>query len=188
MKSVRRSDTRAFFAYLTRAEGRKRRGCVPADSRPLKDPRGGLVISTSSFGERFSAPAVVDRTLTLADRNHVPLPPFRRVVNGPHESVLMSELRLALAHLASGKAPGPDGYPLEVFKRLPSLHPYLLALLNAMFRSGLIPGGLRRIFVVSFPKPGRGASAPANRRPISLLNSSIKIAECVVYHRLLPVV
>ena len=196
LKSVHRSDTRAFFAYLARAEGRKKRGFVPADSRPLKDPRGGLAISvrdkialiTASFGERFSAPAVVDRTLPLTDKNHVPLPPFRREVGESCAPVLISELRLALAHLASGKAPGPDGFPLEVFKRVPSLHPYLLALLNAMFKSGFIPGALRQIYVVSFPKPGKDASIPANRRPISLLNSLIKIAECVVYHRLLPTV
>ena len=61
LSAVRRSDTRAFFAYLARAEGRRQKGFVPADSRPMRDPRGGLVVSTldkialiTKFsGERF---------------------------------------------------------------------------------------------------------------------------------------
>ena len=195
LKSVHRNDTRAFFAYLARAEGRKRKGFVPADSRPMRDPRNGsLVVTplgkvaliTSAFGERFSAPAVVNPSLQLDNPNNLPLPPYRRQVEGQFERVSLPELKLALSKLSSGKAPGQDGFPVEMFKRLPVLWPYVLALINAIYNTGQIPGGLRSVIIVSFPKPGKDSSDPANRRPISLLNSIVKLLECVIYHRLLP--
>ena len=93
---------------------------------------------------------------------------------------------LSISHLPTRKAPGPDGLLVELYKKLTSLHPYLLKLLNDIYRTGAIPAALRDIYIVPITKQGKDPRDPQGERPISLLNSTKKILEGVVYQRLLP--
>ena len=134
LKKTNKNDTKALFAYLARSEGRKKWGFVPADSTPLIDTDGSLAINpqdkvrlvTKTFRARFSAAASNDPTLPTTDPNNVPIPPFRRPVRTPPQSVRKAEVLLALANLSEGRTPGPDGIPIDIPRRLPSLLPYIV--------------------------------------------------------------
>ena len=185
LKQTNRNDTRAMFAYLARSEGRKKWGFVPEDSTPLRDSTGRLVLTpqekvsliTNAFRMRFSAPAVLNTSLPATDPNNSPLQPFRRPVGATFRPVQTQEVLLALSNLSEGRSPGPDGFPMELYKRLPSMRPYVVALINSIYLTGYIPLALRSIFVVPLAKPGKDPADPHNKRPISLLNSLIKILE-----------
>lgn len=62
---------------------------------------------------------------------------------------------LAIARLTEGKAPGPDGYSVELYKRFYSLRPFPLVLLNGIYRAGNIPTILRAVYVAPVAKPGK---------------------------------
>ena len=177
-------------------EGRKQTSFTSSDAHPMIDKNGKLVLTpkdkvdliTDTFERKFAAPALNDPSVDNQDPNNIPLPPFRQRHMGTFEPIRLAEMRLAIAQLKEGKAPGPDGYPVEFYKRLPSLHPYLLALLNKIYESGEIPTELRAIYVAPIAKPGKDARDPANKRPISLINSIMKVMEGILYHRMLPLV
>ena len=147
LQSIKRHDARALFAYLAKSEGRKQKGFVPADASPMIDQQGCLIVSpkervqliTRTFRKRFAAPAVINPALPASDPNNVPLKLFRRENMGEFLPLRLQEMVLAIAHLSSGKSPGPDGVPVEIFKRLSSLQCHLLALLNAIYHTGDIP-------------------------------------------------
>ena len=194
LQSVRKDDTRAFFAYLAKAEGRKQQGFVPTDASPMLDEEGKLVLTpqervaliTRTFRKRFAAPAMTNPHLSKKDPNNVPLPPYRNMKMGSFQPIREQEMILAIEHLSTGKAPGPDGFPVEMYKHLKALRPYLLALLNGIYRTGDIPRELRTIFVVPITKPGKSPKDPGNKRPISLINTTMKILEGILYQRMIP--
>ena len=196
LKSVNKSDTRAFFAYLARSEGRKQQGFVPADSAPMRSENGELVLTgpekvgllTRALRRRFSAPAMLNPLLPRDDPNNVALPPYRKRMTGICEPIRAVEVKKALLSMAGGKSPGPDGLPVEIFQKITSLSPYLLKLLDAVYRTGHLPLEMRAIHIVPLVKPGKDPSDPNSSRPISLLNSITKILECIMYNRILPLV
>ena len=140
LRSVNKNDTRAFFAYLAKAEGRKQQGFVPADASPMIDERGNMVLTphekveliSRTFSRRFAAPAVTNPSLPAQNPDNVPLRLFRNEEMGQHRPIRLQEMLLAIAHFPNGKAPGPDGFPVEIYKRLNTLHPYILTLLDAI--------------------------------------------------------
>ena len=98
----------------------------------------------------------------------------------------LQELIKAINNLPKRKSLGPDGIPAEVFQRITALRPYLLAVMNNMFRTGDIPEQLGLVYVIPSPKAGKDPKLPENKRPISLLNAMVKIMETAIYRRILP--
>ena len=72
LQAVRKDDTRAFFAYLAKAEGRKRQGFVSTDASRMLDEKGQLVLTPHgrmllimrTFHKRFAGPAVTNPSLS----------------------------------------------------------------------------------------------------------------------------
>ena len=196
LETVTLSDTRALFAFLAKSERRKTSGFVPAGSAPLLDGRGNLVIShsdkvrlfTAAVNDRFTSPVEVAETGRMTHPSSSPLGPCRIPMTGTFQPVTRMEVQKAVDSLTKGKAPGPDEIPAEVYKRLPSLVPHLTVLANAIYCRGRIPKALRRVHVILLNKPGKDPKTPANRRPISLISTAMKLMESIVYRRLLPLV
>ena len=74
---------------------------------------------------------------------------------------------------------------MEVYKKLPALHPVMLEMFNHIHCSGEIPALLRLIHMVPIPKPGKDPGNPQNRRPISLICTGMKILEQSIYNRII---
>jgi hypothetical protein len=89
-------------------------------------------------------------------------------------SVTVGAVLTALDRMHSGRAPGPDGIPVE-FRRVGrgAWAPLLARLFSAMAACHTLPGEFTLGRVVPLPK-GDLASCLGNNRPITLLNADKK--------------
>ncbi|KAG1653117.1 hypothetical protein FOA52_010299 [Chlamydomonas sp. UWO 241] len=100
------------------------------------------------------------------------------------------ELQVALSHAARGKVPGGDGIPYEVYRHWRgSLSPLLLRVFNTGFgeagRTSPTPFALLlRGVVCLLSKPGKPGDELDGYRPITLLNSDVKLVMSIIANRL----
>ena len=195
LATVKRSNTRAFYAYLANADGRKSWGFAPAESAPILQGDKVLLLNQEkcealavAFHDKLQAPAALDPNGHHPNPDDHPLEPFRERIQGVHEIVTRIEVTKAIRSLNLRRAPGPDGFPLEVYRSLPALLPITTRLINLVYATGRFPRVLRRIHLVPLMKPGKDPHQVSSRRPIALLNTVIKITEAVIHHRMLQVI
>lgn len=99
-----------------------------------------------------------------------------------------SEITATIKSLPNGKSPGPDGFSNEYLKLYqPILVPHLCSTFNYVMTGGSIPAENMQATIVTLPKPGKSPDIPANFRPISLLNSDLKLYAKVLARRLFTV-
>jgi exonuclease III len=99
--------------------------------------------------------------------------------------VSVEEVRVALRHSASGKSPGLDGFPIEMYRKgAVVLLPLLARLFSAIGRTGLVPRHFLHGMIVPLYKKG-DKYEPENYRPITLLNSDYRLLAKVLANRLL---
>ena len=85
-----------------------------------------------------------------------------------------------LASLRTGKAPGPDGWPAEVFKQcVDQLCISLSILLNKYLESSVLPDGWKIGYITPIYKKGNETKVN-NYCPICLMSIVIKIFEAVI--------
>ena len=101
--------------------------------------------------------------------------------------ITLSELEGAIRKLQRGKAAGPDGLPIDIFKELnPNGHNMILHLLNTWWNGEQLSPEITQAHVVLIFKKGNKADL-GNYRPISLLNSVYKIYTTILQQRLAKV-
>lgn len=70
--------------------------------------------------------------------------------------VTAAEVAQAIAAMQSSKAPGPDGFPIEFYKKFASLlGPLLVAVYNESFDTGTLPPTLTQASISLIPKEGK---------------------------------
>lgn len=88
----------------------------------------------------------------------------------------VEELSEAMKGLSSGKAPGPDGLPIELYKTFAGkLLPHLLETFNESYEKGILPPSLRAAVISLLLKPGKCPLDRTSYRPISLMSCDTKI-------------
>ena len=97
----------------------------------------------------------------------------------------VSEIMNTIDSLSSGKASGPDGLPVKVYKMFKIT---LAPLLNNMFKHSLmvksLPSTLQLATITVIPKENKDPEDPASYRPISNQNTDSKILAKLLAHRL----
>ena len=79
-----------------------------------------------------------------------------------------------LFNVWSGKAPGPDGIPVEIYKKFSKkLQLHLLEMFNESYKTGILPPSLRSAIITLVLKPGKPPIA--SYCPISLMSCDTKI-------------
>lgn len=97
------------------------------------------------------------------------------------------ELCTTLGELQPGKAPGPNGFPCEFFKRyFLQLGPHYHQVVEESRERGFLPDDWRHADIVVFKKPGRPPESHISYRPISLLNVEAMILAKALANRLRP--
>lgn len=93
-----------------------------------------------------------------------------------------------IGSLPTGKSPGTDGFSNKYYRNFQStLTPFLSSIFNQAMNEGSVPTEMLQVTIVTLPKPGKTLDTPANFRPISLLNSDIKLYAKLLANRVLQV-
>ena len=103
------------------------------------------------------------------------------------ESVVIEcEVRDALKRVGINKSPGVDGLPYEVYLRMSYMFvPILTDMFNHLFAQGAIPGSVTMGVITLLKKGGRHVwEGLDDYRPITLLNTELKILARVLANRL----
>jgi ribonuclease HI len=118
--------------------------------------------------------------------------PFRTVSNWdtPWNSnkaeripISITEIDNAIKFSSKGKAPGSDGLPALIWKKIHRINPYILhSWFNALFKLDYFPEVWKTAKIILIPKSGTGNNV--SYRPISLLSTISKIYERVILRRL----
>jgi hypothetical protein len=96
-----------------------------------------------------------------------------------------AEIGEALKRMKGGKAMGPDGIPIEVWRYLGAKAiVWLTKLFNLIFRSNKIPEEWRRSILVPIFKNKGDVQSCTNYRGIKLMSHTMKLWERVIEHRL----
>lgn len=66
------------------------------------------------------------------------------------------EVSAAIDAMTAGKTPGPDGLPIDIYKKFKDkLIAPLLDMLLETLQEGLLPESMRRTLITLLPKPGK---------------------------------
>ena len=96
-----------------------------------------------------------------------------------------SEVREALKRIKGGKAIGPDGITIKVWRCLGDIAiVWLTKLFNHIFRSNKMPDEWRRSILVPIYKNKGDIQSYTNYRRIKLMSHTMKLWERVIEHRL----
>lgn len=86
--------------------------------------------------------------------------------------------------MPNGKCPGPDGFPLEFFKKFwPEIHPILMPTIKNILKDG-IPPSWKQASISLLLKKDKNPQDCSSYRPISLLNVDYKIIAKILARRL----
>ncbi|KAG1665818.1 hypothetical protein FOA52_015311 [Chlamydomonas sp. UWO 241] len=132
-------------------------------------------------------PSPADREAVLgAVRAHSPRVPQAVAVAAGALVVTPAEVRAAATHSKPGTAPGPDGIPVDVWRKLgePAFE-LLAAVFTAVGATGGTPPGFLDGVVASIYKAKNAADA-ANYRPLTMLGSDYRILAKVLATRWTP--
>ncbi len=159
----------------------------------VKAPDGRLLRSTREIRDAFRA-HFRDRFARCTD---LPLREFRSYLAdfprlGVAEAascegvVTECEVRDALKQVSLNKSPGLDGLPYEVYLRMSHMFvPILTDMFNHWFAQGAIPGSVTKGVITLLKKGGRHVwEGLDDYRPITLLNTELKILARVLANRL----
>ena len=95
------------------------------------------------------------------------------------------EVKEALKKMKMGKAAGPDGIPIEVWKTLGDMEiRWLTKLFNKIWRHGKMPDAWRKSTIVPIYKNKGDIQNCSNYRGIKLISHTMKLWERVIEHRL----
>ena len=97
----------------------------------------------------------------------------------------LQEISDSIQKMQNGKTPGPDGYPVEFYKKLLSqLAPILLEMFSHSLSQSNLPRSLTEASISLILKPGKDPLECGSYRPISLLNTDVKILAKLLASRL----
>merc|ERR1711895_250856 len=132
---------------------------------------------TSYYTNLYRSEAPPDDTVMNEFLDSVDFPSIgdaaKRALDAP---VSVDEVRASLKLMQNGKAPGPDGFPIDFIKKFSDLLvPLLLDMFNDSLERGLLPPSVTQASISLIPKKDKDLADCGSWRPISLLNSDIKL-------------
>ncbi|XP_053571736.1 uncharacterized protein LOC128661511 [Bombina bombina] len=124
---------------------------------------------------------LIDKYLEEANLPSIP-DPLRDSIDKPFSE---QEVAKAIKTFPTHKSPGPDGLTNSYYKHYQQLLvPHLTNLFNSLDEDGLLSPQLLEAHIAVIHKEGKPTTEPSSYRPISLLNSDIKIYAKVIAHRI----
>nr|VZI48245.1 unnamed protein product [Spirometra erinaceieuropaei] len=171
-----------FFSAIKSVYGPPTKGTAPllsADCNTLLTEKTQIL---QRWAEHFRG--VLNRPSAISDVAIERLPQVETNVDFDLPPSLQETIR-AVQQLSSGKAPGSDAIPAEVYKHggLQLMH-HLTALFQEMWRQGEVPQDVKDAAIVHLYKRKGNRQVCDNHRGISLLNIARKIFARILLNRL----
>ncbi|BHF66062.1 hypothetical protein SprV_0200907600 [Sparganum proliferum] len=177
-----RNEWKNIFAPIKAVYGPPTKGSAPL----LSADGSTLLIEKTQILQRWAehfrgvlnrpsaiSDAAIDRLPQVETNVHLDLPPS------------LQETIRAVQQLSSGKAPGSDAMPAEVYKHGgPQLMDHLTAIFQEMRRQGAVPQDFKDATIVHLYKRKGNRQVCDNHRGISLLNIVGKIFARILLNRL----
>lgn len=158
---------------------------VSQQIKQIRTPSGELTVAPSVINETFktfyselyTSQSPPEKTNMMSFLDNLNFPPISAIQKSEMDRPLEScEIANSIKLMQSGKAPGPDGYPIEFYKKFADkLTPLLLDMFNDSLDRGALPQTLTEASITLLLKPGKEDSECSSYRPISLLNADYKI-------------
>lgn len=99
--------------------------------------------------------------------------------------ITVEEIVSTIKALPNGKSPGPDGYTKAYYKKFSQiLVSQMCKYFNSLTRGNCIPPEALLAHISVIPKEGKDPTTPQSYRPISLLNTDVKILAKILANRL----
>nr|VZI32172.1 unnamed protein product [Spirometra erinaceieuropaei] len=181
-KYADRNEWKNFFSAIKAVYGPPTKGTAPllsADGSTLLTEKTQIL---QRWAEHFLG--VLNRPSVISDAAIERLPQVETNVDLDLPPSLQETIR-AVQQLSSGKAPGSDAIPAEVYKQGgPQLMDHLTALFQEMWRQGEVPQDFKDATIVHLYKRKGNRQVCDNHRGISLLNIAGKIFARILLNRL----
>lgn len=122
--------------------------------------------------------------------NNMDLPSLSQDLrNNLDAPITQEEISAAISSMQSGKPPGPDGFPQDFLKKFSTdLTPFLCSVFSDSLNSGALPPSLPPSFnqacITLLHKKYKGPLDCTSYRPISLLNTDVKVLAKILTHSL----
>nr|VZI17162.1 unnamed protein product [Spirometra erinaceieuropaei] len=177
-----RNEWKNFFSAIKAAYGPPTKGTPPllsADGNTLLTEKTQIL---QRWAEHFRG--VLNRPSTISDAAIESLPNVETSVDLELPSTLQETIR-AVQQLSSGKAPGSDAIPAEVYKHVgPQLMDHLTAIFQVMWHQRGVPQNFKYATILHLYKRKGSRQVCDNHRDISLLNIAGKIFVRLLLNRL----
>nr|VZI11169.1 unnamed protein product [Spirometra erinaceieuropaei] len=177
-----RNEWKNFFSAIKAVYGPPTKGTahlLSADGNTLLTEKTQIL---QRWAEHFRG--VLNRPSVISDAAIERLPQVETNVDLDLPPSLQETIR-AVQQLSSGKAPGSDAIPAEVYKHGgPQLMDHLTALFQEMWRQGEVPQDFKDVTIVHLYKRKGNRQVCDNHRGISLLNIAGKIFARILLNRL----
>nr|VZI02027.1 unnamed protein product [Spirometra erinaceieuropaei] len=177
-----RNEWKNFFSAIKAVYGLPKKGTAPllsADGSTLLTEKTQIL---QRWAEHFRG--VINRPSVISDAAIRRLPQVETNVDLDFPPSPQENIR-AVQQLSSGKAPGSDAIPAEVYKHGgPQLMDHLTALFQEMWRQGKVPQDFKDATIVHLYKRKGNRQVCDNHRGISLLNIAGTIFARILLNRL----
>lgn len=162
----------------------------------VRDDKGHVLIKPKEINDRFlqfytelyTSKCNIDSSVMANFLDECRLPKLSEDdLNTLNSDIHSSEIQKAITSLKSGKAPGPDGLPSELYKKFNDmLMPFLHRMYTQAQLDNILPSTLTEATITVIHKKGKDALHVGSYRPISLLNIDGKIYAKILANRLNP--
>nr|VZI51255.1 unnamed protein product [Spirometra erinaceieuropaei] len=177
-----RNEWKNFFSAIKAVYGPPAKGTAPLLSADGSTPLTEKTQILQRWAEHFRG--VLNRPSVISDAAIARLPQVATNADLDLPPSLQETIR-AVQQLSSGKAPGSDAIPTEVYKHGgPLLMDHLTALFQEMWRQGEVPQDFKDATILHLYKRKGNRQVCDNHRGISLLNIAGKIFARILLNRL----
>nr|VZI08015.1 unnamed protein product [Spirometra erinaceieuropaei] len=177
-----RNEWKKLFSTIKAVYGPPTKGTAPL----LSADGSTLLTEKTQILQRWAEHlrGVLHRPSVISDAAIARLPQVETNVDLDLPPSLQETIR-AVQQLSSGKAPGSDAIPVEVYKHGgPQMMDHLTALFQEMWRQGEVPQDFKYVTIVHLHKRKGNRQLCNNHRGISLLHIAGKIFARILLNRL----